>query len=86
MMRLHRICQRGLIMAWLMAATCLLSEITHAAQTATLTPLRLAYSAITVNQAIPWIALEAGHFRAHGLDVEVIHASSITPLQGLRAG
>ena len=26
-------------------------------------PLRLAYSAITVNQAIPWISVEAGHFK-----------------------
>ena len=26
-------------------------------------PLRLAYSAITVNQAIPWISLDAGHFK-----------------------
>lgn len=48
--------------------------------------LRLAYSAITVNQAIPWISLEAGHFRKHGLDVEVVHASSILALQALLAG
>ena len=27
------------------------------------TPLRLAYSAMTVNQAIPWISVEAGHFK-----------------------
>lgn len=49
-------------------------------------PLRVAYSAITVNQAIPWIAYEAGHFKKHGLDVELIHASSITALQALLAG
>jgi ABC-type nitrate/sulfonate/bicarbonate transport system substrate-binding protein len=48
--------------------------------------LRLAYSAITVNQAIPWIAYEAGHFKKHGLEVELIHASSITALQALLAG
>ncbi|MGN6735184.1 MAG: ABC transporter substrate-binding protein, partial [Candidatus Binatia bacterium] len=35
------------------------------------TALRLAYSAITVNQAIPWIAHDAGHFKKHGLDVEL---------------
>src|SRR5512139_54124 len=86
MMRLHRTCPRRLVLAWLLAATCSLGERTHAAETAKLTPLRLAYSAITVNQAIPWIALEAGHFRKHGLDVEVIHASSITALQALLAG
>ena len=51
-----------------------------------LIPLRLAYSAITVNQAIPWIGYEAGHFRKHGLDIELIHASSITSLQALLAG
>lgn len=86
MMKLHRTCPRGLVLAWLLAATFSLAERTHAAETAKLTPLRLAYSAITVNQAIPWIALEAGHFRKHGLDVEVIHASSITALQALLAG
>lgn len=48
--------------------------------------LRLAYSAITVNQAIPWISVEAGHFRKHGLDVEVVHASSILAMQALLAG
>jgi len=48
--------------------------------------LRLAYSAITVNQAIPWISVEAGHFKKHGLDVEVVHASSILAMQALLAG
>jgi NitT/TauT family transport system substrate-binding protein len=50
------------------------------------TPLRLAYSAITVNQAIPWISVEAGHFKKHGLEVEVVHASSILAMQALLAG
>lgn len=50
------------------------------------TPLRLAYSAITVNQAIPWISVEAGHFKKHGLQVEVVHASSILAMQALLAG
>src|SRR5829696_9138695 len=58
----------------------------NAAESAKLAPLRLAYSAITVNQAIPWISLEAGHFKKHGVDVELIHASSITALQALLAG
>ena len=49
-------------------------------------PLRLAYSAMTVNQAIPWISVEAGHFKKHGLDVEVVHASSILAMQALLAG
>src|SRR5262245_5646222 len=50
------------------------------------TPLRLAYSAITVNQAIPWISYEAGHFKKYGLDVQLVHASSILALQALLAG
>ena len=58
----------------------------NAAESAKLMPLRLAYSAITVNQAIPWISLDAGHFKKHGLDVELVHASSITALQALLAG
>lgn len=49
-------------------------------------PLRLAYSAMTVNQAIPWISVEAGHFKKHGLDVEVVHASSLLAMQALLAG
>ncbi|HEY7166483.1 MAG TPA: ABC transporter substrate-binding protein [Candidatus Binatia bacterium] len=48
--------------------------------------LRLGYSAITVNQAIPWISHDAGHFRKNGLEVEVVHASSILSLQALLAG
>src|SRR5438132_12049138 len=57
-----------------------------AAETMKATPLRLAYSAITVNQAIPWISYEAGHFKKYGLDVELVHASSILALQALLAG
>jgi ABC-type nitrate/sulfonate/bicarbonate transport system substrate-binding protein len=60
--------------------------IAVAAEQAKPTPLRVAYSAITVNQAIPWISHDAGHFRRNGLDVELIHASSITALQALLAG
>jgi ABC-type nitrate/sulfonate/bicarbonate transport system substrate-binding protein len=59
----------------------LLAGMGNAAETTKPTPLRLAYSAITVNQAIPWISYEAGHFKKYGLDVELIHASSILALQ-----
>ena len=58
---------------------------TFAADAGKLNTLRLAYSAITVNQAIPWISLEAGHFRKNGLAVEVVHASSTLSLQALLA-
>ena len=58
----------------------------NSAETTKPTSLRLAYSAITVNQAIPWISYEAGHFKKYGLDVELVHASSILALQALLAG
>ena len=63
-----------------------MAERGSSAETTKSNSLRLAYSAITVNQAIPWISYEAGHFRKHGLDVELIHASSILALQALLAG
>ena len=63
-----------------------LGEDGISADSARPTPLRLAYSAITVNQAIPWISVEAGHFKKHGLDLEVVHASSILAMQALLAG
>src|ERR1700747_1851263 len=50
------------------------------------TSLRGAHSAITVNQAIPWISYEGGHFKRNGLDVELVHASSLLALQALLAG
>jgi len=62
------------------------SRFAAAAESGKTVPLRVAYSAITVNQAIPWIALDAGHFKKHGLEVELIHASSITALHSLLAG
>jgi hypothetical protein len=37
--------------------------VASAAETGRPIPLRLAYSAITFNQAIPWISYEAGHFK-----------------------
>jgi NitT/TauT family transport system substrate-binding protein len=64
----------------------LLAGMGDAAEITKPTPLRLAYSAITVNQAIPWISYEAGHFKKYGLDVELVHASSILALQALLAG
>lgn len=57
-----------------------------AAETTKPMSLRLAYSAISVNQAIPWISHEANHFKKYGLDVELVHASSILALQALLAG
>src|SRR5215471_19907043 len=64
----------------------LLAGTGNSAEPTKSTPLRLAYSAITVNQAIPWISYESGHFKKYGLDVELVHASSILALQALLAG
>ena len=73
--------------AWIATAIgSIISGIATAAEISKPTPLRVAYSAITVNQAIPWIAYDAGHFKKNGLDVELIHASSITAMQALLAG
>ena len=69
-----------------MAIVSMLAHAAVAADSGKSIPLRVAYSAITVNQAIPWIALDAGHFKKNGLDVELIHASSITSMQALLAG
>ena len=82
-----RLLKRTVILPWALAAVLAIAPGTPiAAELSKPIPLRLAYSAITVNQAIPWIAYEAGHFKKHGLEVELIHASSITALQALLAG
>lgn len=38
--------------------------------------LRLAYASVTSAFAVPWIAKEAGIFRHHGLDVEIVYIAS----------
>jgi NitT/TauT family transport system substrate-binding protein len=88
MMKFHITMKNRFLLFWSLIGAFIQAStgIGSAAESARLTPLRLAYSAITVNQAIPWISLEAGHFKKHGLDVELIHASSITALQALLAG
>jgi NitT/TauT family transport system substrate-binding protein len=53
----------------------------------TLQKVRLAYAAVTAAFAIPWIAKEAGIFRRHGLDVEMVYiASGPRTIQTLIAG
>lgn len=57
----------------------------HAAEG--LQKLRLGYAAVTAAFAIPWIAKEAGLFRRHGLDVEIVYiASGPRTIQTLIAG
>ena len=53
---------RQVFIALIASAFFLAPRSAGAAETAKLTPLRLAYSAITVNQAIPWIALRRRPF------------------------
>ncbi|MBI2357550.1 MAG: ABC transporter substrate-binding protein [Deltaproteobacteria bacterium] len=82
--RIPRLLSAGLSIVALVTA---LEDATRAATSQeALIPLRVAYSAITVNQAIPWIALDGGLFKKNGLEVELIHASSITAMQALLAG
>ena len=53
----------------------------------TLQKLRLAYASVTTAFAIPWITKEAGLFRRHGLDVEIVYiASGPRVIQTLIAG
>jgi len=82
----RNVCARGAMLGLVAALILILGSHGQAADSARGIPLRLAYSAITVNQAIPWISVEAGHFKKHGLDVEVVHASSILAMQALLAG
>ena len=87
-MKFHRpLKNRAVLLGFLIGIFILPSTVIgSAAESAKFIQLRLAYSALTVNQAIPWISLETGHFKKHGLEVELIHASSITALQALLAG
>ncbi|MGE5304477.1 MAG: ABC transporter substrate-binding protein [Alphaproteobacteria bacterium] len=49
--------------------------------------LRLAYASVTTAFAVPWITKEAGLFRRHGLDVEIVYiASGPRTIQTLVAG
>lgn len=57
----------------------------HAAET--LQKVRLAYASVTAAFAVPWVAKEAGIFRRHGLDVEIVYiASGPRTIQTLVAG
>lgn len=48
--------------------------------------IKVAYSAVSAMQAIPWICLDSGLFEKQGLKVELINASSNTAIQALLAG
>src|SRR6185437_13985390 len=63
------------------AFLCLCAAAASEAQTVPLEKLRLTYSALGGSQASFWIPYEAGIFRKHGLDVELLYVAG-----GGRAG
>ena len=73
----------SLVMVSVAAFVASLAGMAAGAETTKPTPLRVAYSAISVNQAIPWISYEVGHFKKYGLDVELIHARRVDALARL---
>jgi NitT/TauT family transport system substrate-binding protein len=74
------------VLAALFCVLCLLAPASaHAAES--LQKIRLAYASVTSAFAIPWITHDAGIFRRHGLDVEIIYiASGPRSIQTLVAG
>lgn len=58
-----------------------------AAETAPLRKLRVAITSLSGSMAVPWLAREAGIFKKHGLDVEVIATpSGVEGMNALIAG
>ena len=52
-----------------------------------MTKVRLVHVAFSANQAVPWVAREAGYFQRQGLDVEIVRiGGSSTVVQGMVAG
>jgi len=73
----------------LLAGVCLLALLTAVPSYAGegLQKLRLAYASVTAAFALPWVAKDAGIFRRHGLDVEIVYiASGPRSVQTLIAG
>src|SRR5437588_9810954 len=63
------------------------ARITQAAQTAPLRKVRIAFTSLSGSMAVPWLAREAGIFRKHGLEVEVIATpSGVEGMNALIAG
>jgi hypothetical protein len=63
-----------MVLLFVTAFVATLAALGTAAETTKPIRLRLAYSAISVNQAIPWISYEAGHFKSTGLLVQNVQA------------
>jgi len=68
---------------------CLISSVrlSAAAETAPLRKLRVAITSLSGSMAVPWLAREAGIFKKHGLEVEVIATpSGVEGMNALIAG
>lgn len=62
-------------------------RLSSAAETAPLRKLRMAFTSLSGSMAVPWLAREAGIFKKHGLEVEVIATpSGVEGMNALIAG
>ena len=50
----------------------LVPRLLLAADTAPLRKLRMAFTSLSGSMAVPWLAREAGIFKKHGLDAEMV--------------
>jgi NitT/TauT family transport system substrate-binding protein len=63
------------------------SRLSDAAETTPLRKLRVAITSLSGSMAVPWLAREAGIFKKHGLEVEVIATpSGVEGMNALIAG
>src|SRR6266545_7737905 len=63
------------------------SRLSDAAETTPLRKLRVAITSLSGSMAVPWLAREAGIFKKHGLEVEVIATpSGVEGMSALIAG
>src|SRR6476660_10513849 len=70
-----------------LALCCVVSRAYGAADTVPVRKLRLAITSLSGSMAVPWLAREAGIFKKHGLEVEVIATpSGVEGMSALIAG
>jgi NitT/TauT family transport system substrate-binding protein len=63
------------------------ARLSRSAETAPLRRLRVAITSLSGSMAVPWLAREAGIFKKHGLEVEVIATpSGVEGMNALIAG
>jgi NitT/TauT family transport system substrate-binding protein len=84
MKRIHNRCFGFIVLVILLCGSA--SQI-DGAETAPLRKLRVAITSLSGSMAVPWLAREAGIFKKHGLDVEVIATpSGVEGMSALIAG